>query len=236
MPRFRRFFLALLAVFAFLPRPSFAALIPRYDLESLCYLSTDVVEASLDGYKTNPAAVSGMATVTASLIGRYHAGDEVAISGLDLYTPARPGQRCLLFIARRQFTFDAQPPKTIGQRVVDMLFIDKYNRVQRYFQTSNPGGLLAEDYPLPGSNAFVLNAYVLDKKCPTLAAERSAIAAEWAKVDRIRPLLSHLPLPKDVPALQALVRERRQPSIPRQQNIVCKIAEERLAELHIPAQ
>ncbi len=219
MPRLRqRLAFLLCLIFAFLPLPVFAAPIPRYDLESLCYMSTDVVEATLT--RTH---ISGLqepeyqftATVTSSIIGKYHPGDKIDALSLSLYSPNASGQRCLLFITRKQFQFYALPSETIAPEAVDMLLIDSRRRVQRYDQFSNPGGLAAENNP----------------KAPTLDAERLAIAAKWAAVDRLRPLLSHPLRREDIPSFQALIQARRLASGPGLQNIIREIAQDRLDTL-----
>lgn len=209
-------FAMLLVLFALLPRPVSAALIPRYDLESLSYMSTDVVEATLTRYP-----IAGLqedrftATVTASITGKFHPGDKISGLDLSLYDPNANGQRCILFIARKQFQFYVLPSPTIPPEAVDMLLIDSHNRVERYYQRSNPGGLTADN----------------NSKSPTLTAERSTIAAKWAAVDRVRPLLSHELRREDIPAFQALIEARRSPSGPGLQNIIREIAKDRLDTL-----
>lgn len=140
MLRSRHFFTLLL--FALLLHPAHAALILRCDLESLCYLSTDVVEAQL---------------------------------------------------------------------------VDSHNQVQRYQQARNPGGLSVE----------------ADPKAPTLAAECAAIAAKWTVLEGLKPLLDHSPRREDIPALRALVRQRR---FAERSNIVKATALSRLASLHTNAE
>ncbi len=224
MPRLRQLlFAALLVLFAFLPRPVSAAPIPRYDLESLCYMSTDVVEATLARHHISGLQESEdqfTATVTTSLVGKYHPGDKIDALSLSLYNPSANGQRCLLFITRKQFQFYALPSPAIPPEAVDMLLIDRHNWVVRYYQRSNPGGLTADN----------------NSKSPTLYAERSAIAAKWAAVDRLRPLLSHELRREDIPVFQSLIEARRSPSGPGLQNIIREIAKDRLDTLRTLSQ
>lgn len=237
MLRFRKLlFLPMLAVLVFLTRPCSAALIPRYDLESLCYLSTDVVEAAIVRHHAagHPEWEDRFtATVVSALAGKYKPGDKIGSLDLTLYNPNANGQRCLLFLARRD-PFSPAPPKSILPHPVDLLLIDGHDRVRRYSQLDNPGGLDAEGYE-PDSSQDQLSPGDLaaQARFPTLAAERGVIKARWAAADRLRPLLTRTPTRGDVPALQALVRARRFPSGPGLQNVVRGVAEERLAELHV---
>ena len=251
MLRFRKLFLLLLlAAFALLPCPSYAFPAPTYDLESLCYLCTNVVEATLVRHHTTGQEAwkdTFTATVVNSIIGQYKFGDSTGPfdpSELEMYSPAETGQHCILFLSPH-----AQPsarPAPSGtpyykDDVVDMLLIDKHGRVRRYYQWSNPGGMIAEGYlpflydgePHPAMHLGEADA--AEETYPTLAAERRAIVAKWDTVGRLRALLDRPPRPEDVSALQALVQERIRPSAPKQQNIISEIARQRLADLHVEA-
>ena len=244
------FLLPLFAALALLPRPSYAVLIPTYDLESLCYMSTAVVEAAIVRHHVAGQEESKdtfTATVVFPIAGQYRVGGKIGSLDLTLYDPAATGQPCILFIARKQFYFSGQPSETISPRVTDVLLLDKHGRVRRYFQWSNPGGMVAEGYV----DSIYLQAVktrkgvtthqmkprqeddAAEQTYPTLAAERSIIAAKWAAVGRLRPLLARKPTRADIPALQALVRERRYTSGPGLQNVVGEVAQERLAELNV---
>ena len=219
MPRFRQLlFAGFLVLFALLPRSVSAAPIPRYDLESLCYMSTDVVEATIVRHHIAELSEGDdrfTATVTSSIAGRYHPSDKVANLDLTLYNPNAAGQHCILFIARKQFQFYVLPSPAISPEVVDMLLIGSRSRVQRYYQYSNPGGLTT----------------TASLQSPILAAERSAISAKWAAVDRLRPLLSRPLRREDIPVFQSLIQVRRSFSGPGLQNIICEIAKDRLDTL-----
>lgn len=235
MPRFRQLFSLLIFISAiFLSLPVHAAFIPRYDLESLCYMSTDVVEATIVRHH-----VAGhqewddrfTATVVRPIAGQYKSGDKIDALDLTLYNPNASGQRCILFLTCKAFQFYVQPSKTIPPRAVDMLLVDRHDRVWRYYQWSNPGGLTAAFGPL--SSKQVASAADLERHLPMFAAERTAIAAKWLAVDRLRPLLSRPPRREDVPALQVLVQKRRYASGPGLQNVVSGVAQERLEEMHV---
>ena len=185
---FAAILLAFAASLALLPGPGRAALIQRPTLTALCAQSTDIVEARL-ARKHLPGkpewADTFSATVLSALAGSSKPGDRLLLnSDLSLYDPARTSQHCLLFLARSQ-----NSPRV---RLVDMWLIDTHNRVRRYFQPSNPGGLLAEGFRMRetgrpkwphGQVTLILIAMQNDageNKYPTLAEERRVIAAYWA--------------------------------------------------------
>ena len=187
MPR-AAILLAFAASLALLPGAGRAALIPRLTLTVLCARSTDIVEARLTRMHTpgKPEWTDTFsATVLSTLAGSCEPGDRLPLAtALSLYDPAKTGQHCLLFLARGQ-----DEPRV---RVVDMSLIDTHNRVRRYFQPSNPGGLQAEGFQMAetgrkkwphGQVTLILTAVQSDTgedKYPTLAEERRAIAAHWA--------------------------------------------------------
>ena len=69
------------------------------------------------------------------------------------------------------------------------------------------------------------------------AFQRSVIASKWAEAQRLRPLLSRKPCRQDVPALQALLRQREAQAVqdPEDHNTIDEVTyliRERLAFLH----
>lgn len=174
--------------------PCQAVLINTYDLTTLCFLSTDVVEARLTRHHLpgQPEWKDRFtATVLNPLEGRFQAGNQIQGLDLTLYDPARTGQQCILFLAPNTL-FGSAPPKSAPLQAVDMVLIDAHSRVRRYFQWSNPGGLRAEGYyefsydgePYP---AMHLGEAVSDKKFyPALVEERAAIATKWAAAKKLK--------------------------------------------------
>ena len=94
-----------------------------------------------------------------------------------------PASGVLLFLARR--------PPSVLPTVVDLRLIDTHNRVRRYFQPSNPGGLQAEGFrmvetgqrPRPHGQYTALMTAIEDNtqetKYPTLTEECRKIAVLW---------------------------------------------------------
>ena len=208
MPRSCKLLLPTLAALVLLPVPSRAALIQTYDLTTLCFLSTDVVEARLTRHHLPGQPEWNdkfTATVLNPLEGHFHAGDQ--IKGLDLspYDPAGTGQCCILFLAPNT-VFLPVPPKDAQTRTVDVLLVDSHNRVRRYFQRADPGGLVAEGFTrisLPPSSKRTITHHgsavyiyqenssftendAAEQKYPTLAEERRLITSKWAAVKKLK--------------------------------------------------
>jgi len=235
--------LLLLLTIAALPCPCRAATIRTYDLDSLCFMSTDVVEATLVWHHVPGQKLwqdTLLATVDRSIAGQYQVGDQIAKLDFGMYSPAMSQQRCILFIVRKQFTFQLQPSETIAPHLTDMLLIDAHENVRRYFQLMNPGGLLAQGYFRSGGMyGAVIEYYTKGQTYPTLAEERKIIASKWAAIYQLRPLLSHDPRPEDVPVLLELLRERQLPNNPlewnKPQDGLAETICSRLADLNDPA-
>ena len=249
MPRFRTIFLLIsLLVFTSLPFPCSAHETVTYDVDSLCYMSSDVVEATLTrcrraGEEAWKDIVT--ATVTRTLEGSYKSGDQIVGTSLLGFFPARTGQRCILFIARKDFYSDRGPSFPVAPGLLDMLLIDGRGHVRRYCQFCNPGPQLAEDYTVGAlsdlerdPNAAVpapeVGSDAAEKAYPMLEAECLIIRATWTKMEKLRSLLARPPRPEDVLVLQAIAWERYHTSRPGlQKDIVGGIAQQRLAELHV---
>ena len=256
MLRFLKLFLLpLLAALVLLPRTCYAFPTPTYDLESLCLVSTDVVEAALIRHHTAGQPEwkdTFTATVTKTLEGDYKVGDQIEALSLEGFDPARTGQRCILFIARKEFRFDAEPSLPIAPRVTDMLLIDSHNRVRRYFQQMNPGGLVAQGYidSILEDTATKKDGVVTlqmgprqeedagEHAYPSLEAERIIIATNWVAIDRLKPVLSHNMHSDDAPVLLNLLRRRPTPDelhIPVLSDNIAAVICFRLASLKNPA-
>ena len=249
MPPFRIvLFLLLLPIFIFLSCPCSAYETVTYDVDSLCYMSSDVVEAMLTcchcaGEEAWKDTVT--ATVTRTLEGSYKSGDQIVGTSLLGFFPAQTGQRCILFIARKEFYSVRGPSCPVAPGLLDMLLIDGRGHVRRYYQFCNPGPQLAEDYtvgalsdlerdPDTAVPALEVGSDAAEKAYPMLEAECLIIRATWTKMEKLRSLLARPPRPEDVLVLQAIARERHHTSRPGlQKNTVGEIAQQRLAELHV---
>ena len=144
MSRLRTCFGLLLVLLALLSRPSLAALIPRYELDSLCYMSTDIVEATLVRHHIAGQPVGKntfTTTVLSTIAGHYREGDKIILYGLQNYAATQNPQHCLILITNKQFREDFHPQPAVNPQVVDMLLINSHGHVERYRQASNHAGL-----------------------------------------------------------------------------------------------
>jgi len=177
----------------------------HYDLDSLAYMSTDIVIATLsvDSKRRFTAAI------TESLYGTLRPGDtlDTLSDFLGFFQPMENGQRAILFLDRRShpasFLYPEASKSPFAVPPSGVYMIDAYEHVHEYYQQSNPGPYIAEGYQ-----------FFLDKKVPTkeddlalpaLRDVRGRIAASLKSVQTIRPLLDKTAGPADVPALIALL-------------------------------
>jgi hypothetical protein len=180
----------------------------HYDLDSLGFMSTDIVvcKISADGQK-NLAA-----TVTETLYGSLHPGDRIErlTPFLMFFQPMEDGMNAILFLDHRPHTYDffhsvaAKSPYAVAPSGVYL--IDSYGHTHQYFQQSNPGPYVAEGYTF-----FIEKkepSEEEDTKLPTLAETKSRIASSIRSVDALRPLLDKVATREDIPQLFALLKSR----------------------------
>lgn len=180
----------------------------HYDLESLVFLSTDIVVANIA--ESEPQQFTAL--VVETLYGTLKAGDR--IEGLkpflSFFQPMHAGLKVILFLDRRPHKYDflhsdaAKSPFAVPPSGIYL--VDEYDHVHQYYQLSNPGSYVAQGY-----------SYFFTKREPTkeqdvalvsLAQEEQQIAAAVKKVEALRPLLGREATAGDVPALFAVLDSR----------------------------
>jgi hypothetical protein len=185
----------------------------HYDLDSLVYLSTDIVVA-----KISVDAQKGLsATVTKSLYGSLHSGDRVEQLSpfLSFFRPMEDGMNVILFLDRRPHTYDfihsdvtkalfAVPPSGV-------YFIDNEMHVHQYYQQSNPGPYVAQGYSF--FHHTRMPSQEEDLKLPSLAETEKRIAASIESVGVLRPFLDKTPIREDIPKLFTLLNARKESGI-----------------------
>ncbi len=92
----------LILVFAFGPvvsRGEVSYVPPRYNLDSLCYLSTDVVEASLVRHQAERRSYEDTFTamVLDTLGSDYKIGDKIELPYTQVILPPHPCSLCILY-------------------------------------------------------------------------------------------------------------------------------------------
>ncbi|HEY1204060.1 MAG: hypothetical protein ABSH46_20980 [Bryobacteraceae bacterium] len=203
--------LILLPVLAVLLLPFVAEAMdqPHYDLDSLAYMSTDIVIATLSVDTKQRITV----TVTDTVYGSLHAGDKLDMLSEFLagfFRPMEDGQRIVLFLdGRPHQPYLLYPEASKSPFAVPpsgVYLIDAYEHVHEYYQRDNPGPYVAQGY------GFFLKASVPTKEedlaLPSLQEVRARILASWKWVQPIRTLLDKVATRDDVPALIKLTDER----------------------------
>jgi hypothetical protein len=186
--------------------------LPHYDLDSLVYLSTDIVLADI----CKDAHGNFTATVTEVLYGSVQPGVKLdALTPfLMFFQPLNDGQKVILFLDRRPRQYDffhqdaAKSPFAVPPSGVYL--IDEYGHVHEYFQQNNPGPYVAQGY-----NFFMEHHEPTakdDLALPSLQEVKGRIAAIVKSVIPIRNLLDQPTKTADVPALMNLLVAR--PRVP----------------------
>jgi hypothetical protein len=188
----------------FLTPASDAMDMPHYDLNSLVYMSTDIVIADL----SEGAEHKFTATVTETLYGSLQPNDrlDTLTPFLIYFQPMEHRMSVVLFLDRRPHQYDflhsdaAKSPFAVPPSGVYL--IDAYQHVHEYFQMNNPGPYVAQGY-----------SYFVEKTVPTkdqdlalpsLDEVKGRIAAAVRSVEHVRSLLDKVAEPSDAPALMKL--------------------------------
>ena len=202
---FRRCALCLLLL---LPAAVVAMNLPHYELDSLVYLSTDIVLADI----SKDAHGNFIATVAETLYGSLRSGEKLdALTPfLMFFQPLNDGQKVVLFLDRhpRQYDFfhqdAAKSPFAVPPSGVYL--IDEYGHVHEYYQQNNPGPYVAQGY------TFFFERTVPTEKddlaLPSLDEVKARIAATVKTVIPIRTFLDQPTTAGDVPALMKLLTSR----------------------------
>jgi hypothetical protein len=186
--------------------------LPHYDLDSLVYLSTDIVLADI----SKDTSGNFTATVTEGLYGSLQSGEKLGALTpfLMFFQPLNDGQKVILFLDRRHHQYDffhqdaakssfAVPPSGV-------YLIDEYRHVHEYFQQNNPGPYVAQGY------SFFIDRQVPTEKddldLPSLQEVKERIATTAKSVIPIRNFLDQPTKADDIPALMKLLLAR--PRVP----------------------
>jgi hypothetical protein len=199
---------ALTLLLLLLPAGAVAMDLPHYDLDSLIYLSTDIVLADL----SKDAHGNYTAAVTETLYGALRPGEKLdALTPfLMFFQPLKDGQKVILFLDRRPRQYDffhqdaAKSPFAVPPSGVYL--IDEYEHVHEYFQQNNPGPYVAQGYSF-----FVEHTVPTEKEdlaLPSLEEVKGRIATTVKSVIPIRSFLDQPTTAADVPSLTKLLASR----------------------------
>jgi hypothetical protein len=221
----------------FAARPAQAATLPQVDnLDSLAYLSPDIVEATLVHYDGAHIMDQAEIKVTAVYKGAFTPGQSLSVAGLYLYAlpgekksmntrPLPVGDTFFFFLDKAKdvsegFSHDdnAYAPEFSGVE-----FIQK-NQVIGFAQRDNPGPYVAE---LPGWSQQ-------SQTYPTPEAYRAQLRSAITTADAWTTRLQPLTTAADTPQLLAMLRERAQRTPCYGRDLLAEDACTRLAQWHDP--
>lgn len=203
---------ALAVLILLLPVGAAAMDLIHYPLDSLVYLSTDIVIADV----SKDTGGNFTATVAEALFGSLQPGAQLdkLTPFLMFFQPLDDGQKVILFLDRRPRQYDflhqdaAKSPFAVPPSGVYL--IDEYEHVHQYFQQNNPGPYVAQGY------GFFIKRQVPTEKddlaLPSLDEIKKQIAATVKSVIPVRDFLSQPTRADDVPALVKLLVGR--PRVP----------------------
>jgi len=199
---------ALTLLILLLPAGAVAMDLPHYDLDSLVYLSTDIVLADL----SKDTHGNFTATVAEALYGSLQPGVKLdALTPfLMFFQPLDDGQKVILFLDRRPRQYDffhldaAKSPFAVPPSGVYL--IDEYGHAHEYFQQNNPGPYVAQGYMLFPEHT--VPAEKDDLALPSLQEVKARIAATVTSVIPIRNFLDQPTTAADVPALMKVLVAR----------------------------
>ncbi len=204
--------LALSLLILVLPFGAWAMDLPHHDLDSLVFLSTDIVLADI----SKDAKGTFTATVREPLYGSLQVGVKLGALTpfLVFFQPLNDGQKVILFLDRRPRQYDffhqdaAKSPFAVPPSGVYL--IDDYGHVHEYFQSNNPGPYVAQGYGFFGDHQEPTKKD--DLALPSLQEVEARIAATVKSVIPIRNFLDQPTKTSDLPALLKLLVAR--PRIP----------------------
>jgi len=204
----RRFGFILLLQILLLPLAIHAMDMPHYDLDSLVYLSTDIIIAniSIDSHHKFTATVKG------SLYGSLRPGEQLVMLSefLSFFQPMEDGQEVVLFLDRRPhqpyFLYPEASKSPFAVIPSGVYLIDVYEHVHEYYQESNPGLYVAQGY------RFYFNPSLPTKDedlaLPSLDEVKARISASLSYVQSFRSLLDKVATEDDATALLSLLQSR----------------------------
>jgi len=179
----------MLAVLCLAPVAAQAMDLHHYDLDSLNYMSTDVVIGTVSVGPERKFTV----TVNGTVYGALAAGEklETLSDFLGFFQPMEDGQRVILFLDRRPHPIHFLYPEAAKSPLVvapsGVYLIDIYQHVHEYWQQNNPGPYVAEGYTIfPGRLVPTKEA---DLALPSLEEVKKRILASLKSVEPIRGLL-----------------------------------------------
>ncbi len=213
-----------------------------YDLDSLVYLSSDVIDADPISLQTGNGPNITNVRATRVYMGHFHVRETVKVKAMDFFqVPDRhigagyyinrgrnigKGDHLTLFLAKAHSVFlydipknaDIYWPAPSGVKMLDQ------DRIKSFYQYENPG-----PYELEWTEPDRLKAL------PTPEQFRQQMAASISRVESLRPLLTKKAIPADKSDLLNILRQRK-PTGPRngrwERDAISEAACDQIVSLH----
>ena len=197
--------------------PSAAMNFPHYELDSLTFLSTDIVIAHITKTADSSATSQSrfVATVADSLYGPLRPGEnlETLSESLNFFQPMNDGQEVILFLDRRPHKTSSLFPEASKSPFAlvpsGVYLVDTYQHVHRYSQQMNPGPYVAEGYEIGSRSMPTMDA---DLALPSLTATEARISESLKTTGTMRTLLDSASI-HDKPALVDLLKARSEHNV-----------------------
>jgi hypothetical protein len=181
-----------------------------YDLDSLVYMSPQIVEGRLGGtHHTNNVTVWQF-NISAVHEGVLKAGQSIDVTALDFYQvstngfwetrPLKEGEQLFLFFdrARNTFLYDIPTNAEIYWPAPSGVRLVNDGKAINFYQEENPGPYVAS-----------LNGSAINLPIPTVVELRQQIHESMARVEKWRPLLERTATTNDIPALLEVLRAEK---------------------------
>lgn len=205
-------FLVLMMMLTLAVVPASAMNLYSYDLDSLAFMSPDIVEAkAVRSFTGSHNLLLFEMKITAVHKGGMKVGDSVTVAAMDFYRLAKlfesndheadalTGHEFFLFLvkAKSAFAFEVPENANIYMTVPSGLKLVSSQGVKGFRQMENPGPYRVEYENPQGKKSF-----------PSLDEFREKLKAGIKKSDGIAERLKTLALPKDAPWVLQVLRER----------------------------
>ena len=203
-----RFTLLLLSSFFFLASAALAMTMPHYQLDSLVYMSTDIVIADISVESKSKFT----ATVTETLYGALSPGEKLETLSifLDFYQPMVTGQKVILFLDRRPrppvYLYPEASKSPFAVLPSGVYLIDVYDHVHESYQPNNPGRYVAQGYEFFFEQIEPTKEQ--DLALPSLEEVKARISATLMAVQPMRTLLDKTVTRDDESALVKMLVAR----------------------------
>ena len=230
------FLLSLCLLFFCTVKPAASMDLYSYDLDSLAYMSSEIVEGDLVRTYVGPTGIDLVdVKINAVYKGKFAAGQTVTVTATDFFRKEPTdlfrsklldqGDHLFLFLVRAKsvFLYNIPNDAEIYWPVPSGIKLVQQNQVLSFQQYSNPGPYVADS---PATNP--------QASFPRLEFFRGQLRHSIVEAEIVRPLLVSSSKMADIPRLVALIhaREHSQPTMFGRDE-VAETACKKLADLHI---